>query len=237
MQQSKRELYWSRADANALGGFLEEPFQAVIPTLAPASLPVVGGIATGRSEAFNFHEIVSCSAAYTRVSGTQHGDGSVAILATAVVEDLNILEVVTAERIVAQLSISIAKAGGTPEISFTGTCFEGLKLAGCDARPRINPGLLQPAGGTSSGSSSVLSGGRRLRCWLVDGFEGENATGDRGWVREIPDFGKFIFGQVSVLIEPPYTSVQLVALRAELGCAVGGQISVCAGGGGGTGDN
>ena len=66
---NRRRFYSFRADANALGGYLEEPLQKIIPTLAPVSLPAVGGFATARSEAFNLDEIVSCSSAYTRVSG------------------------------------------------------------------------------------------------------------------------------------------------------------------------
>jgi hypothetical protein len=89
--------YSFRADANALGGFLEAP-PKIVHTLVPVSLPAVGGFATARSEGFNLDEIVSCSSAYTRVSGSEHrADGSISMLATAVVEGLNLLEVVTAE--------------------------------------------------------------------------------------------------------------------------------------------
>src|SRR5258705_13696669 len=108
MQSSNEKLYYFRADANALGGYLEKPFEKNIRTIAPVSLPSVGGFAMARSEAFTLDEIVSCSSAYTRVSGREIG-GSVSILVTAVVENLNLLEVVTARRIVSQVSISIPK--------------------------------------------------------------------------------------------------------------------------------
>ena len=88
---TQKKFYSFRADASALGGFLEEPFEKNIPTLAPVSLSAVGGFATARSEAFNLDQIVSCSSAYTRVSGREHEDGSVSILVASVVEDLNIL--------------------------------------------------------------------------------------------------------------------------------------------------
>ena len=112
MQSFHQNRYYSfRVDANALGGFLEEPLHKIIPTVAPVSLPAVGGFATARSEAFNLDEIVSCSCGTTRVcrAAEHHADGSssISILTTAVVEDLNILDVVTAERIVAQVSILI----------------------------------------------------------------------------------------------------------------------------------
>lgn len=139
--------YSFRADANALGGFLDVPVPRMIPTLAPVSLPAVGGFATARSEGFNLDEIVSCSSAYSRVSGTEHhADGSVSILTTAVVEDLNLLEVVTAERIVTQLSISIPKGSHGLQISMAGSRFEGLRLAGRDSQPTLNAKLNPPAG-------------------------------------------------------------------------------------------
>ena len=148
--QSPKKSYYFRADANALGGFLEKPFEKIIPTLAPVSLPAVGGFATARSEAFTLDEIVGCSSAYTRVSGRENPkdeakdqaeEGSVSILVTAVVEDLNILEVVTARRIVAQVSIWVPGPDSQerPKFSLLGSRFEGLKLAGHDRRPKPYP--------------------------------------------------------------------------------------------------
>src|SRR5882762_8326619 len=148
MQSFHQNRFYSfRADANALGGFLEEPLRKIIPSVAPVSLPAVGGIATARSEAFNLDEIVSCSSAYSRVSGTEHhADGSISILATAVVEDLNLLEVVTAERVVTQVSISIPAGSSGFQISLTGSRFEGLRLAGRPCQPTLNAKLIPPGG-------------------------------------------------------------------------------------------
>jgi hypothetical protein len=268
MQSFDRKFYSFRADANALGGFLEEPFEKNIPTLAPVSLPPVGGFATARSEAFTLDEIVRCSSAYTRVSGREHADGSASILVTAAVEDLNLLEVVTARRVVAQVSILIPKEGPR-QISLAGSRFEGLQLAGYECRPKLNPGLQQPAsrGQALTGSDidqvgraqaeSLIQGfqGRddgayewaqnrhewRTRdpqsgsvlCSLVDGFEGADPTTSCGHVVEIPGFGRIILGELFVSPD----AVQLVAIRAELGCPVKGKVTISAVGGGGIGEN
>src|SRR5271170_2085726 len=145
MQSSDRKTFYSfRADANAFGGFLEEPLRKIIPTLAPVSLPAAGGFATARSGAFNLDEIVSCSSAYTLVTGREDEDGSISTLATAVVEGLNILEVVTAERIVAQITVTIPKDKGPRNISLGGTRYDGLRLAGRHSRPILNSILQQP---------------------------------------------------------------------------------------------
>jgi hypothetical protein len=270
MQSFEQKKFHSfRADANALGGILEEPFRKIVPTLAPVSLSPVGGFATARSEAFNLDEIVSCSSAYTRVSGEEHAtDGSISILITAVVEGLNILEVVAAERIVAQVSLSIPADEGAARISLTGSRFEGLRLAGRDSRPSSNADLhgsrltwrhIRQAGreqadrlincfkdrrdgdayqwalkrhGWMASDSSQAEGGNLL-CSLVDGFEGSGADGACGHIVEIPGFGRIILGELRVRGD----SVQLVAIRAELGCPIKGKIGVCCVGGGGSGDN
>ncbi len=143
---NKQRIYYLRGDANALGGHLEKPIERTIPTLAPVSLPAVGGFSAARSGAFNLEEIVSFSAAYTRVSGRENAaDGSSSILVTSVVEDLNILEVVRAERIAMQLSISIpGEPGQAIHISTAGSAFEGLQLAGQECRLKLNPILQRP---------------------------------------------------------------------------------------------
>ena len=77
--------------------------------------------------------------AYTRVVGQECcKDGSGSILVTAVIEDLNILEVVRADRIVTQLLITLSDQ--YPRLGFcvSGTLFEGLRLAGHECRPILN---------------------------------------------------------------------------------------------------
>jgi hypothetical protein len=218
---SNKKLYSFRADANALGGYLETPCKKCIPTLAPVSLPAVGGFAMARSEAFTLDEIVSCSSAYTRVSGRQDAeDGSVAILITAVVEGLNLLEVVTARRVVSQVSISIPKGTGPLQISLTGSRFEGLLLAGREFRLKLNPKYewmtRDPKSGNIVGSA----------------FEDADPTAPCGQVVDIPGFGRITLGELRLSGD----SVQLVAIRADLGCPVTGGVSICTGGGGGIGD-
>jgi hypothetical protein len=270
----KKRFYSLYADANALGGFLQEPFRKIIPTLAPVSLSAVGGFATARSEAFNLEALISCTSAYTHVSGTEHdADGSISILITAVIEGLNILEVVTAERIVSQVSILLPNDARPPKFCVAGSGFDGLRIAGRDAHPRLDSVLhdksraassltwqeIQKAGQAQAKrltkcfkdrgdkdayrwavdrhgwmtSDRRREGCGKLLCSLVDGFDGTGASGSCGHVVEIPGFGRFIFGELWVSC----SSVQLVAIRAELGCPVIGKIGICAGGGGGQGEN
>ena len=137
MPSASPKTFYFHADANSLGGALETPHKKVVPSQASVALPAVGGHATARTEAFNCDEIVSCRAAYTRVTGGQvEEDGSWATLVTSVVEGLNILDTVKAERIVAQVSVEHPADGGNPTISLAGSHFDGMRLGGCDVLPR-----------------------------------------------------------------------------------------------------
>ena len=275
-----RKIYSLRADAKALGGYLEKPLDKAIPTLAPVSLPAVGGVATARSEAFILDEIVSCSAAYTRVSGRENpikGETfSSSLLVTAVVEDLNILEVVRAERVVAQVSIDLS-SDSMLKISLAGFGFEGLRLAGQKCCPKLNEDLQKPGltwedvrgAGLKQGEALLpdlkkysedayqwaLSRHRRMssdpktpaeadsaekpvgggfaRASLVNSLAVSGFGRSFGHIVDIPHFGRIIFAELLISRE----TVQLVAIRAELGCAIGGRITACCGGGGGTGEN
>ncbi len=152
MRSDAAKVFYYHADASSLGGFIEKPFQEIVPSQASASLPSVGGYTTARSEAFNFKEIVSCRSTYTRVSGrTVETDGPWSTLVTSVVEGLNILEIVTAERIVAQISVEHPRDGGPAEVSFAGSHFEGLRVGGQDVCPVLNSTLL----GAGTGADNI----------------------------------------------------------------------------------
>jgi len=263
-----KKLYSLRADANALGGYLETPVAKTVPTLAPVSLPPVGGFATARSEAFTADEIISCSAAYTRVLGQECcADGSASILVCAVVEGLNILEVVRADRIVTQLSITLSDESATLGFCVSGTVFEGLRIAGHGCRPTLNAALqgrlaweeVRQAGrvqgesllgGFKDGSEDahkwVVSRHRRMTtaapasaggCALasvVDRVEVAGGCRSYGHIVEIPGFGQILLGELLASCD----AVQLIGIRAELGCCpVRGRFTVDVVGGGGTGDN
>jgi hypothetical protein len=271
-----QKIYALRADASALGGYLDTPVEKLLPTLAPVSLPPVGGFAMARSEAFTLDGIISCSAAHTRVTGKeQSADGSSAILISAVIEDLNILEVIRADRIVTQLSIHLSAQPGSIGISVAGTSFEGLKLAGHECRPTLNKELQRPRDAQLAGGrltwEEVRQAGRAQGKTLLGTFKdrGEDAkqwlagrhrwmtaeppadgsgyaqaslvdalavAGDcrsYGHIVEIPDFGRIFIGEIFASRD----GVQLIGIRAELGCAVRGRVTSNAVGGGGARDN
>jgi hypothetical protein len=273
MRSDAKKTFFYQADANPLGGFIEEPFQKTVPSQASSSLPPVGGYATARSEAFNLDEFISCRSAYSRVLGREEEeDGPWTALATAAVEGLNILDVVTADRVVAQLTVDYPRDGGFARISLAGSHFENLRIGGFEAFPSMNWDILRPKSGVDAAQSqltwpifqrtgheqaekligSIDGGDREAFRWIIERFEWMSADRppeeDRfalcslvngvdqaipgrsfGHVVEIPDFGRIFLGEL--LISP--ASVQLIMVRAELGCAGKGQATACGTGVGG----
>jgi hypothetical protein len=128
------------AQAFALEGDLQLPLRAEIKPQAYLDLPENGGYLSQHTCEYRLEGIISFRAAYTQVAGNldlKHGHGYVT-LATAVLEDFNILDVVTADRVVAQASTEHPLNGSIPEITFLGTRFDNLRIAGHPVRLELD---------------------------------------------------------------------------------------------------
>ena len=120
------------AEALALEGHLRLPIKQPIERQAHAKVRETGGYESQHSRGFRVEGIVSYSAAHTQVSGHEeekHGRPWVT-LSTSVIEDLNVLNVVTADRVVAQVSTEHPRDGYVPTVTFLGTQFDNLRIAG-----------------------------------------------------------------------------------------------------------
>lgn len=145
MEAHRRFHY--HASAHALSGELTRPVQHVIEVQAGISLPSTGGVGSSRIECFRFDEVVSFKRCSSHVSGSTKNEGGTithTTHATATIEGLNILDVVTADRIVARLSSSYEPARKDPEsrILLVGTKFENLRIAGCAVDVELHHELL-----------------------------------------------------------------------------------------------
>jgi hypothetical protein len=183
MRSDVKRVFYFHAEANSLGGFIEKPLQKIVPSQACVSLPAVGGHAATRTAAFNFEEVVSCRSAYTRVTG-QHSrqGGPSSTVVTSVIEGLNILEVVTAERIVAQISAEHPVDGGFPQVSFTGSRFEGLKIGGRDASPVLHSSFAEGAPKEGITWPLFQKTARQQAAKLVKSAKGEESGDAFQWV-------------------------------------------------------
>jgi hypothetical protein len=253
--QLRDKTFYYQASASPLGGQMTQPFARPLPSPASSALSAAGGFASSESEAFNHENIVSFKAARTRISGHEAPDGKeFSTLVTAVVEGLNILEIVTATRVVAQLSVAFPKDGSARRIATAGSQFEGLRVAGRDAELTLNGALLDSTATVEQirgfgerqfnafkGSAWLTAryGWTRTRrgkngdvgltmCSLVNAID--EIDGGLGHIIAIPDFGRIFLGELLV----SQGSVQLSMVRAELGCNVHATLTASTAGTGGT---
>lgn len=138
------------AEASALEGHLRLPIRQPIEPQAYAKVPEAGGYLSQHAESYRAEGIVSYGAAHTQVSGHLENEkpgGGFKSLATSVVEDLNVLNVVTADRMVAQVSTEHPLEGYVPTVTFLGTQFYNLRIAGFDVAVELDLDLLdEPTG-------------------------------------------------------------------------------------------
>jgi hypothetical protein len=226
-----------------MGGQLKSPFTQPLEVQAASFLTNVGGYGSARVENFRFKEIVSFKAGYSQVIGIEREQGGTTIretLASAVVEGLNILDMVTADRVVARLtSETPSTATPTDELRILpfGSYFENLRIAGQLIEITPHPHLLDKAAATKTGLQNTSAGllfdpdasaptnfivlpvTSTLRCSLfkspkVAGTTAliPGATTGPGWRIEIPSFGAIYLGEYVVT----GGHRQLTMLRVEL---------------------
>jgi len=145
MQTDVKQVFYFNADASAVGGFLHEPFRSV-PTPCSAALSSTGGHTTTQATDFNFEDGIKARAAYTHVSGRpSRQNGPWTQRTVSVVEGFNLLDRVTADRLVAQMFIEQPAADGGPrKISFAGSHFSNLRIDGRPIEPVLDATLLPP---------------------------------------------------------------------------------------------
>jgi hypothetical protein len=142
MNASTNRTFHYHADASPLGGHITHPFEKVLHSQASTSLAQAGGHAESRVESYQDNTVTS-GPAYSHTTGVVNKTtGTWTTLVTSVVENLNVLEVVTADRIVSKLHVEYPHEGGHPKISTVGSKFVNLRVAGVSIDPVLDIDLL-----------------------------------------------------------------------------------------------
>ena len=117
--------------AVAASGYITLPFQESMPIQASASLPVTGGHGSAVAHKFSHRDYFSFDRAETHVVGSfSEKDGAHGTLATTTIDGVNILNVVTCDRIVARVTSKHPGDGAEPSFVPLGSRFENLRIAG-----------------------------------------------------------------------------------------------------------
>ncbi|HEY6292507.1 MAG TPA: choice-of-anchor P family protein [Terriglobia bacterium] len=204
----RRFLY--HALASGVSGKITSPFQDLIEVQGASALPSTGGYSASRVESFRYKQILSLGAVTTLTVGSfSEQKRTYDTLVTATIEQLNILNVVTADRIVTRLASAQPEEGGPPRVSILGSLIENLNIAGypLDIRPDPRP-------------FEKYERPRRVELRsLVDPPDLDESCGfrvDEDGAFEVPQFGRLYLAEF--LSTACYQS--LTMLRVELGCPV-----------------
>src|SRR5215813_6630279 len=232
------------ANAHVLSAVFARPVQHLVEVQGASSLSTTGGHGTAMVQDFHFQHFLSVKRGYTHVSGSpQEIDGKThfTTLATAVAEGLNILDVVTADRIVARFSSNHTLDDTEPNFTLIGTKFENLQIAGCKTDVEIDVGFFQKIS-TFEAAIKEYKSNREFRKMAEAPFESNEAWPEpqlhvailfsianlkkmnttcpgvdrKGHCFIIPKFGKLFLGEILL----QYGRRTLTMVRFELGSPV-----------------
>lgn len=249
-QSSQASRFLFNASTVAVAGRLVRPFRETIPVQAAAALPTIGGTGSSRIEGFRYRDIVRFDAAYTTVEGNVADTEAGRIfntLATVTIEGLNVMDVVTADRVVARLVSEQQPGGADPLIRATGSHFENLRVAGkvielASRKAVSDAGTVANMASADEAGVPVLTdleGAQiRLPAWertprgpftdalyLTSLYEVpasvalSETPGGRGFIH-VPGFGRVYLGEYLV----KRFSRRLTMIRLQLGSPVEGEI-------------
>lgn len=150
-QRTIREHVY-HAEASAVHGELKLPYATKIERQAHAKVNPKGGYESQEGTPFHVEGIVSYFEAHTQVAGhledqqKKPGRGY-KTLSSSLVENLNLLNVVTADRVIAQISTEhplYEDEGHVPIVTFLGTQFVNLRIGGYPVEVELDLDLLDP---------------------------------------------------------------------------------------------
>jgi hypothetical protein len=237
--------------AVAASGYLTLPVQETMEIQGSASLPVLGGHASVHSPRFSHRNFFSFERAETHVVGSfSEKDKAFGTLATTTVDGINIMNVVTCDRLVARVTSKHPADGSEPSFIPLGSRFENLRIAGHKIEVELATDLFtehhtwtrlaeahaskqtvrDDLGKLSTGRLEKLpASGGMIACTLARNLEklpGGLSRKDHGIY--VPHFGTVYLGEYFVSAHMH----RLLMLHVDLGCSVEG----CYGAGGSDGN-
>jgi hypothetical protein len=229
MSTSSHIPFHFHALGNAFSGTFHRPYPHVIPAQAATSLPSIGGHATARVDNFRSDHFVSFKAGHTHTTGSWMDEKNVVTSVTATLEGLNILEFITADRVVARLTSEGKHGQKETHIIALGSEFDNLRIGGHPVKVTLHHDLflknpthadLTKAVATlkNSGRIVAIEDGAIL-CSLVEKIETTLPGVEiKGHILRVPHFGEIALAEVFAV---PGTRT-LTMIRLKLGSPFGG---------------
>lgn len=222
MSTHHRIPFHFHAEGHAFSGEFRHPGRHLIDAQASTSLPTVGGHAVAHSDNFHYEDFVSFKSAHTRVSGRKIDEKTFKTHATTAIEDLNILDVVTADRIICRLTSTHNPANPEGHIIADGSEFHNLRIAGFDVRVILRHSLLVQCLAFQNLHKHIESGnekgriagtnGRVAVCSLVESIETKLPNVDpRRHVFKVENFGTISLAEI--FAEPGTRTLTMIHLQ------------------------
>jgi len=226
MSPKERIPFHFHAEGHALSGEFRHPGRTLIEAQASTSLPTIGGHARAHTDHFFHSDFVSFRAAHTEVTGRWVDDDTVLTTATTTIEDLDVLQIVTADRIVSRLVSTHKRHKLEGHIVSAGSDFHNLRVHGHLLTVTLRHNLLTDAETFEDLRKKVESQAEsdRIRCIsdnkgvaicsLVDKIVTTLPDVDpKKHIFRVPNFGKIALAEV---FAEPGRRV-LTMMRLELG--------------------
>lgn len=249
---SNPKLYLHHAHGHALSGKVTRPFTDMVDAQAATSLPISGGHGASNVTNFNYKNLVSFKAANTHVAGSDDSNGNHTSMVSICVEGLNVMDVVTADRIVARVATHHVPGAKEPSIAIAGSHFENLCIAGTPVTVTIDQPLFQRID-TFENTLNELAINPNfskialdpfytgtplpvppreglLLCTCVSSLSPATGTTQKGHWYVVPQFGTVYIGEVV----SQYQKRRLTMLRIELGSPIQGTVIALDGQGNGS---
>jgi hypothetical protein len=224
MATRQRIPFHFHAEGHALSGEFRHPGRRLIEAQASVSLPTIGGHARAHVDHYFHSDFISFRTAHTQVSGRWVDEGTVLTTATTIIEDLNILQVVTVDRVVSRLTSTHKKGNREGHIVAVGSEFQNLRVLGYELKVTLRHKLLSDsetfeqlrnkvASDKDSGKIAVIDDGVAV-CSLVERIDTDMPGVDpRRHIFTVPDFGKISLAEVFA----EHGRRVLTMMRLELG--------------------
>ncbi len=211
------------AGGHAFSADFVRPVCYQIPTQAAVSLATSGGHGHAQVDEFSVPRVVRFQKAQSHVSGSYEDDKTATSHASISIERLNILDVITADRIVVRLTSEHKLGDAEGHILAIGSLYENLRIGGYKFDIKLKHELLMKNKTHKELCKSVPSGKittsdeKVMLCSLVEeiitDFPGLSADDKKKHVVKIPHFGTLAFAEL-LSLDGHKT---LTMLRFELG--------------------